>query len=433
MKTISLAGALALVIGNIIGVGIFTTSGVLAGHVASPFWLMAAWLVGGWYAFSGGMVYGFLARHMPFKGGDYVYLKRYFHPYWSYLFGWSALAITYTGSVAALAIGAAHYLNGFWPALHLTKGLMGGLNGITLTALLLILSFTYINYRGLSSGTKTQLFVSALIVLMILSFITAGAISVGTLPLNNPSQTQSVAEFFKALPLVLFTYMGWTVVVYIADEIRRPERTVPLSIGLGVALVTVLYVGINLIFIYAAPLSQLAGKINVASYVAQNLWGAQVRRFVSLMIFVAIMGSLNSTILSGPHIYQAMAADGFLLKGMAVRHPRYRTPSVALWVQAGWAVLLLFSGTFEELLTMVVAAILLFSLFAGVVAVKVLIAQKTFIKQWTRWFFVLSYLLLCFLILANILYNQPLKSLIGFLILSLSYPFFLIQNRKNNR
>ncbi len=431
MKKISLAGALSLVIGNIIGVGIFTTTGVLAGHVVSPLWLIAAWLVGGWYAFSGGMVYGFLAQRMPFKGGDYVYLKRYFHPYWSYLFGWSALVITYTGSIAALSIGAAHYLNALWPALHLTQNIITGLDGIKLTALLLIVLFTYINHRGLSSGTKTQLLFSVLIVLMILSFIFGGWLSAGTLPATNAAHTQSVSEFFKALPLVLFTYMGWTVVVYIADEIKRPERNIPLSIGLGVGLVTLLYVGLNLIFVYAAPLTQLAGKINVSSFVAQTLWGTQVRQLVALMIFVAIVSSLNSTILSGPHIYKAMADDGFLLKQMAVSHRRFRTPSFALWIQAGWAVLLLFSGTFEELLTMVVAAILLFSLFAGVVAVKVLVAEEYQSGGWRRWFFVVSYLLLCFLILAHILYAQLSKSLIGFLILSLSYPFYFLQRGKN--
>jgi APA family basic amino acid/polyamine antiporter len=180
------------------------------------------------------------------------------------------------------------------------------------------------------------------------------------------------------------------------------------------------------------PLEQLAGRINVASLVANQLWGEGATQLIAVMILVAILSSLNSTILSGPRIYQAMGEDHFLWSGLARSHDRHDTPHVALWVQAGWSILLLLTGTFEQLLTIVVGAILLFSILSGSITFKVMAKHRNRFEK-KRWLVLIPtaiYLLLCGLILLNIMYTRFLESLIGFLILLVSYPFYRHQKSR---
>ncbi len=430
MTKIGFWRASSLIVGNMLGVGIFTTAGVVAGHLRQPGWILLAWLIGGAYALNGGMVYGFLARDMPFKGGDYVYLKENFSPFWAYLFGWSALFITYTGSIAALAIGAAHYLNAALPGQPLGGIWFVGMSGIAPVAALLVLIFTYLNYLGLRTGSGTQIALTAAILAAIIFFSLAVWMKAGIRVVAPPAAPQPVwPVLLKSLPAVFFTYMGWTTVVYLADEVQQPRRTIPRALFWGTGVVILLYLGLNYAVLCAMPVRDLAGKLNVVSLITGKYWGNYARLIVSVMILSAILSSLNSTVLSGPHIYQAMARDGFMFRVMQKRHDRYGTPAAALWIQAGWAVLLLFSGTFEQLLQWVVAAILLFSLMADGVALKIFFTKKE--EQTVAHLIVmLVYGLLSLVTLGYILYTQTIPSLIGFVLLLLAVPFYLLQKKK---
>lgn len=436
MKKIGFWTALALVIGNIIGAGIFTTTGYLADKITNPKIFLAAWLIGGLYAVCGAFVYGLLARKMPFNGGDYVYLKESFHPYFAYLFGWSGLFITYTGSIAALAIGAAHYCNDLIPQFNLQTILWEVnvfqiniyLDGIRLTAFLLILIFTYINYLGIRSGGGTQFLLTTAIVLLLAGFMAAGFFAGAHSPIvPEQSISAGLTTFFSALPAILFTYMGWTTVVYIAGEVKQPGKTIPIALISGVVIVTALYFGLNYVFLSTAAASEFAGQVNVTSQVADKLWGSGASKFVAAMIVVAILSSLNSTILSGPRIYQTMAKDKYLWKNLGKLHDKYETPHTALWIQAGWSIALLFSGTFNELLTMVVAAILVFSILTAFAAVKIMVRES--FKIW-YWIAVVTYIILCFLVLLSILIENSTESFWGFLLLLVSLPFYLLQRQK---
>jgi len=429
MKKIGFWTALALVVGNIIGVGIFTTTGFVTTYVQRPDLILLVWFTGALYALSGAVVYGFLAQQMPQRGGDYVYLKQYFPPYLSFLFGWSGLFITYTGSIAALAIGAATYFADLLPFLLLETNLLG-IDGLKLVAIAFVLLFTLINILGIRSGGKTQFVLTLFIFLLLTGFVIFGFIYGNTA--NNFQFTSGSigygGPFISALAAVLFTYMGWTTVVYIADEIKNPRRNIPLALLSGVGLIAVLYMGINYLFIRILPVSELAGQLNVATLVAQKIWGSESARFIAGMILIAILSSLNSTILSGPRIYQVMATDGFLWKKLGSEHPKFKTPYWALWIQGGWSIFLLVSGTFEQLLSMVVAVILLFSILTTVVAIKSLI-KKTFGSKWLYWLSSVFYLLLCSIILVNILYTQFYTTIAGILILSPSIPVYIYQRK----
>ncbi len=438
MKKIGFWTAISLVVGNILGVGIFTTMGYLTNYIHNPYHILLAWLTGAVYAFSGSKVYGLLAQKMPYRGGDYVYLKKHFHPYFSYLFGWSGLFITYTGSIAALGIGAAHYFNELVPCFNLAYeffsfellGFTIGLDGFKLFGIMIILLFTHLNYLGIRTGGVTQNVLTGSIVTMMLLFILFGYFSGADqlIPIASDSMTTELSNFFTALVAVLFTFMGWTTIVYIANEIENAERVIPKALVTGTLAVVVLYMAINYVFLSTFPARELTDVINAASKVAGKLWGIEAKLMVAAMILVAILSSLNSTVLSGPRIYQAMAADGYLWQELARMHKRYDTPYHALWAQGLWSGVLLFSGTFNQLLTIVVAAILLFSIFSAIVSLKILISDR--IQGIALWIYNIIYLFLCAIILINILINQFLESLIGFLILSISLPFYFYQSKR---
>ena len=440
-QTIGFWTALALVVGNILGVGIFTTTGYLANYVSNPLLILLAWLIGALYAYTGANVYGFLAAEMPYRGGDYVYLKKYYPPYFAYLFGWSALFITYTGSIAALAIGGAYYLNDIFTCCDLTRSLFAfnvwsmdiGLDGIKLTATLLVVFFTYINYLGLKTGGKTQIALTVFIVVFMVIYIVGTLVSSSALVLrtNATPTPQTVQGFFAGLAAVLFTYMGWTTIVYIANEVRVPRKTIPRALAVGIFIVVVLYMAINFAFLTVFSPAEFSNTINVASQVAFNLWGSGAGRLIALMILTAILSSLNSTVLSGPHIYQAMAQDHFLWSTLKKMHPRHGTPSTALWVQCAWSLVLLFSGTFNQILTLVVAAILLFSILTAFSAVRLIREKlkKGLVEARLHIPHVFVYIVLCLLVLIYILAENPLESLYGFALLALSWPFYFIRKR----
>ena len=437
MKKIGFWTTLALVIGNIIGAGIFTTGGYLAEKISNPYFFMLAWVVGGIYALSGAVVYGLLSKEMPENGGDYVYLKNTYHPYFGYLFGWSGLFVTYAGSIAALAIGAAHYFNDLFPLLNLEMPWWQidiafttlSFTGIRFVAFLLIVIFTYINHIGIRSGGGTQFVLTASILLLMVGFIGAGLFSGAQeliIPRLNP--VPGTGLFFSALPAVLFTYMGWTTAVYIAGEVDQPGKTVPLALMIGVLIVTVIYFGMNYIFLSTTPAAELAGKVDVVNLVSTKLWGDKISGFITIMIIVAILSSINSTILSGPRIYQRMAADNLLWNKLRRLHQKYQTPYYALWIQAAWSIVLLFSGTFNELLTMVVAAILIFSILSAIVALKIMLKHSFSIWKWIA---AITYICLCFLVLLSILAEHGKESLWGALLLLVSLPFYLLQRRRS--
>ncbi len=429
MKKIGFWSALALVVGNIIGVGIFTTSGYLTARIQQSNLIMLAWFIGGIYALCGGFVYGFLAQEMPRRGGDYVYLKTYLHPYFGYLFGWSGLWITYTGSIAALSLGAAHYFFDILPAGLLISSASSAFQ-LKSIGLLFLFLFTLINHYGIRSGGKTQIGLSLLIVVGMIVFIVFGYFAAPHMVKPAPISGQSITlnRFFSGLSAVLFTYMGWTTVVYIADEVKNPKKNIPAAIVSGVLLITALYLAVNFVFLRILTPLQMANKVNVASLVANRLWGVHATQLIAVVIIIAILSSLNSTILSGPRIYQAMARDGYLWHGLAQLHKKYGTPTSALWVQAAWAAVLLLSGTFNQLLSFVVGAILIFSILSALVMVRILIRSHT--NSWSKWFTVIIYILLCLLVLITILITQFWQTILGLLILSTSIPFYFFQEKK---
>jgi basic amino acid/polyamine antiporter, APA family len=439
LKKLGFIGAISLVIGNIIGVGIFTTTGYMATYIQSPGWMLFAWLVGAIYALSGAVVYGILSAHYPLSGGDYQYLKKSVNPVTGYLFGWSAFFVTYSGSIAALSIAAAIYLNGIFSALDFNTSLINisllgiqiNLNYIKLIAILIIAAFTWINYRGIVVSGKSQIILTAGIFLLLIFFSLTGTFSSHadySLLFQDSGTSQDISGFFLALIAVLFAYMGWTTAVYVAEEVQEAKSILPKALIAGVLVVGFIYIWVNLVYLIAVPLSEMKGIVNIGSAVAVTLWGGYGQIMISGLILIAVLSSLNSTILSGPRIYMAMGRDGFFFGRTAKLHKKYDVPHIAIIWQSVWSIILVLTGSFNELLSFVVFIAIIFSIAAAMISIKIYLKNNSlFTPPMTG---ILFYLIFCILVMINTLWQKPIESLIGLIIVAIAIPFYVWEENR---
>ena len=439
MKKLGFFGALSLVVGNIIGVGIFTTTGYMANYIQSPVWMFLAWLIGALYALSGAVVYGILSAHYPLSGGDYQYLKKSVNPLTGYLFGWSAFFVTYSGSIAALSIAGAFYLNGIFTSFDFDTsiinfsflGIQINLNIIKFIAILIIAAFTWINYRGIVISGKSQIILTAVIFILLIFFSLTGTFSSQadySLLLQGSGTGQDISGFFLALIAVLFAYMGWTTAVYVAEEVEEAKSILPKVLITGVIVVGFIYMWINLVYLIAVPLAEMKGIVNIGSAVAVTLWGEHGQIIVSGLILVAVLSSLNSTILSGPRIYMAMGRDGFFSGRPARLHKKYDVPHIAILWQSAWSIILVLTGSFNELLSFVVFIAIIFSIAAALISIKIYLRNNSFFTPTMAG--LLFYLIFCILVMINTLWQKPMESLIGLVLVAIAIPFYVWEEKR---
>ncbi len=436
---IGFKATISLVIGNIIGVGIFTTTGYIANFLDSSLLIFSLWILGGIYAISGAVVYGVLSKAYPLSGGDFQYLKYEMHSVFGYMFGWSALTITYTGSIAALSIGAAYYFNSVFNLAILQKsafdiffiGWQITISDEKVIAILLLIIFSIINYRGVRLSANYQTILTALVIIFIVIFSITGLFTVdkvNSLAIQN-SNSFDINNYLTAFIAVIFTFMGWTSAVYIAEEINKPKQIIPKSLIYGVLIVTFLYLLINVLYVFALPVEKLKNTVNVATLVSDHLWGKNIATLVSFFIFIAVLSSLNSTILSGSRIYMAMSREGYLFGIFTAKHKKYDTPYKAITIQAIWSIILIISGSFNQLLSFVVFVIMIFSTFAGIISIKLIFRKKQ--KNYFAVILSILYTLICIGVSINTLISQINESIIGLLLLFVSFLFYLFEKRES--
>jgi APA family basic amino acid/polyamine antiporter len=432
-------GTLSLVVGNIIGVGIFTTTGYMATYIQSPFWMLIAWVAGAFYAISGALVYGVLSEKYPLSGGDYQYLSRSVHPLGGYLFGWAAFFVTYSGSVAALGIAAAFYLNGLFPQFSFEYSILSislplidfNFTLTKLIAIIFIFGFSWINYRGIVLSGTSQIILTSGIFLLLILFSVSGTVSQNAdfqLLVTGNEGDQNFSGFLAALIAVLFAYMGWTTAVYVAEEVDHAKSTLPKALIVGVLVVGGIYLWVNMVYLMTIPITEMPDVINIGTMVAIRLWGSGGQFIISGLILVAVLSSLNSTILSGPRIYMAMGRDGYLMGKTAILHPVYEAPHIAIVWQGVWSVILVLSGSFNELLSFVVFVVIIFSIAAGMISLS--IALKQSIKNWLSVFGSAFYLIFCLIILVNTLWQRPVEAVIGLLLTAIAIPFYYLEKKR---
>jgi APA family basic amino acid/polyamine antiporter len=434
--------ATMMIVGNMIGIGIFTTTGYVADYIEVPSYLFAVWILGAIYAFCGALVYAELSTRFPVSGGDFHFLKAGYHPILGFFFGWSAFTVTYTGSIATISVGFATYFLNLLPATsqnwQLQPGLGLELNLIKVVAIGITVCLTWVNMLGVRQGARFQNSFTIAGVGIILAFVFWGFSSANTHSPNFtpffPAQLEisEIGFLGVALVSVIFTYSGWTTIVYIAGEIKDPNRNIPFAMWTSVLLVALIYLLVNSFYLLSMPISQMKGVVDIGYQSMHALFGKSVGIIFSILIMLLTLSSLNSTILSGARIYYAMAAEGRFFRIAAKLHPRFDVPASSLWLQCGWSVILILSGTFNQLLTYTVFVMALFSFLSGV---SLLILRKKKVETEstyrTRAFplVLLFYLSVSAWILVTVLMNRPAESLIGILIIGLGAPFYFYWKR----
>lgn len=437
--------ATMIIVGNIIGMGIFTTTGFIAEVLPHPLLMLSVWIVGGLLTLCGALTYAELGAAMPRAGGEYVYLREAYGPLMGFLNGWTYFLVSNPGSIAVMSVALVAYVQSFVPGIPLQSPLFsfdvgGWIFKVTSGQFLsigVVGIFSVINYLGVKSGSWVQNLLTLIKLAAILTFAGLGFI-LGNGDWSNfrPSSqnyTASLAPWSIAMISVFFSYTGWFTSTYVASEIKNPEKNIPHSIIYGTLIVMVIYTLINGAYIYAIPAGQMRGMISVAESAAAVLFGVTTSKYVSAAIVVSVLGAINSVILTAPRIYYAMAKDDLFFQAAGRVHPVFKTPANSIVLQGVWSAVLVLSGTFGQLLTYTTVAMLAFSVLTGTAVLVLRKTQPSLARPfrvpgypWLPAVFVVSYIL----ILANILCSRPLEALAGIGIVLLGVPAYLFWSRK---
>jgi APA family basic amino acid/polyamine antiporter len=359
-RKLGLFPATNIVIANMIGAGIFTTSGLLMAGLNDPILLIVLWAVGGIIALCGALSYGELGAAMPGAGGEYLFLSKLFHPAFGFLSGWVSFIVGFSAPIAASAMGFSEYFLRAVPALPDWLSSTGIINEkITgkLLSVTIILIFTLIHYRGIKTGARVQNVLTVLKVLLIGVLIFGGLLS-GNGDMSNFSGhsidgegSANLKTIGLSLMWIMFAYSGWNASTYLGAEIKNPSKTLPRSLIIGTGIVILIYLALNVLYVYGINPEEMKGVISVGGLAMGNLFGKSAEVLFSILIAFALFSSLSAFIILGPRVYYSMAKDGLFFKSVAKIHPRFQVPSNSILLQALIAVILVLSGSCEQVLT----------------------------------------------------------------------------------
>jgi basic amino acid/polyamine antiporter, APA family len=376
LRQIGFFSATALVISNMVGPGIFATTGFMAADLGSAKLILLCWTIGALFAFAGALTYSELGINFPSSGGEYVYLTHAFGPEWGFMTGWVSFFAGFSAPIAAAALAFSDYLGYFFPVLKQSNAMVIGSGTFALRigagqmlASALIAAFTILNIFGVGRTAKVQNVLTSTKLIVISGFIIFGFLA-GTGDWSHFStpavRTSTVAlptQFVVSLLLVMVGYSGWNAATYVAEEVRRPERTLPAAIAAGSLIVAVLFLGLNMVFIYATPLEQMKGVIAVGSLSAHNLFGPRVAGLFSALMALSIMSTVSAEVTIGPRVYYAMAKNRAFFSAAARVDPRWHTPVNAIIAQ-GLCAMLMTLTSFPELLVYIGFSLTLFTVLS---------------------------------------------------------------------
>ena len=375
--------AAAIVVANVIGGGILFSPPSVAQNIPNPWWFLAAWIAGGMLAFAGAMAYAELAALRPKAGGEYVYLNAAFGRLAAFLTGWTSFVAGFAGAIATSAVFFAIYLGRFVPMAANDSAIATlPLRWVTLTvspqalvAIAVIWLLSFIHLRGVGPGRIVSNFLAGLKVSALLLFILVG-FAFGTGSMGNLSQAAgpvAPGSWLFALIAVMFTYSGWNAAAYVAEEIRDPGRNVPRALAIGTAAVIVVYLLLNLLYLFVMPVGELAAvQGSVLDVIADRTLGQSAGNVMGIVSIISLAASISAMVFAGPRVYYAMARDGLFFRRAAVVHPRYKTPAASIVTQAIWATLLVLSGSGNALLTYTGFSVVL---FAGIGAASLFVLR----------------------------------------------------------
>jgi len=366
LRQLGVISSTALVVSSMIGVGIFGTTGFLAGDLGSPNIVLWIWLAGAVCALLGAMCYSELGINLPSSGGEYVYLTRAYGPTWGFMTGWVSFFAGFSAPIASAALAFSHYLGHVCKACSDDKPrvLIGSgdwslvFGKEQLIACVLVAGFTILNLVGVQRIARIQNVLTGAKIVILVVFI-ALAFTAGTgswqnfsMTTQRTSATPLFAQFGISLFFIYLSYSGWNAATYVAEEIKQPAKTLPIALALGTAVVAALYLLLNVVFIYAMPLGVMKGEVAVGALAASRLFGADVATLFAALMALSLMATVNAQVITGPRVYYAMAKNGAFLASAAKVHPQWHTPWIAIIAQ-GVCTMLLTLTPFRDLVSYV--------------------------------------------------------------------------------
>jgi APA family basic amino acid/polyamine antiporter len=442
-RRLSAYDAAAVVVSNVIGSGILFMPAIVAGMVGNPGAMLAVWFGGGILAFAGAMAYAELAALRPKSGGEYVYLKEAFGPLAAFLTGWTSFVAGFSGAIAATSVGLAGFLGRFFPAagdptpwVTLPLGLVTlSLSPQSIVALTAILGLSLVHILGIGPGRLVQNALALVKVCALLIFVAAGlSIGQGSTAHFSGGAPWVPSGMLLALIPVMFSYSGWNAAAYLAEEVKDPTRNVPRALAMGTIAVVLVYVAMNIVYLYALDVTAMSSvKVRIVDAAAEVLFGPRVADVLTVVSIFIVLGSISANIFAGPRVYYAMARDGYFLKAAARVNPRTHTPAFAIGAQAVWSAVLVLTGTFERLVTYTGFAVVL---FAGI-AVLALFVLRRREPDAPRPFRALGYpvgpglfVVASAAMVINAIWREPLPSLGGMAILAAGIPVYWLFQRR---
>ncbi|HTM50259.1 MAG TPA: amino acid permease [Bryobacteraceae bacterium] len=447
-RDLGMWSAIALVIGTVIGSGIFIVPNTMARNMGSPDMVFLVWVVGGLMSLSGALTYAELSAAMPGAGGEYVYLREAYGPVWSFIYGWTQMWVAKSGSIATLATAFFLYLANFHPelkqpvgAIPVPLGPSGGpleINLGQILAMVLIMGLGVLNYFGVRLAGNVQVLVTICKVGLIFAVIAIGLGTGHGASSNFGSKVVSTlgnpgSAFFAALVAALWAYDGWNNVSMVASEIRDPQRNLPRALIGGTAAVMGIYLLANAAYFYVLPASEVAASDLVAAEMMRRIYGQTGAGLVSVAAMISIFAALNGSILSGSRVPYAMARDGLFFAPMSRVHPDYHTPGISILALSGWAAILVLSGRYDQLFTYVIFASWI--LYGMTTAAVIVLRRKrpdmarpyrTFGYPWVPIVFVISALSL----IVSTLVNSPRESMMGIVLVLIGLPFYYYWSKR---
>ena len=452
VRGLSLLDSVLLLAGGIIGSSIFLTAKDIAGPLPHPTLFMLVWVMGALISMCAAFAFAELGSMFPDSGGQYVYLREAFGDLVAFLYGWMLFAVANGGTIAALSVASAAYLSAIFPAISEQHVVLTAA-GITLTrthiaGLIAIVFVTWMNVIGLRKGAVLQNVATWAKFVAMGAFVILG-LAIGKGSWGNfrwhgehagfsmgLSMNQLISALGIGLIAVFWAYDGWVYITWVAGEVKEPRRNVPRAMVLGIIVVAVVYLAMNMTYIYAMPLSEVAKHETIAAAAAEAMFSARAANWLSVVIALACFGAMASCTLSGARVYYAMARDGVFFERMAQVHPKWRTPAFSLIGQAVWACLLTVSGRYDQLYTYVIY---------GMVLSYTLTVIGMFVLRWKRpeiprpyrctgypWLPAI-YVLLGTWWTINTIVERPKEALAGTIIVLLGVPGYLYWKRQHLR
>jgi APA family basic amino acid/polyamine antiporter len=456
VRTLGLSYVVIFVVANIIGSGVYKKIAPMAAELHSSVWILMAWIVAGIITIFGALSNAEVAGMLADTGGDYVYFKKIYNRFFSFLYGWSLFAVIQTATISSLAYVFAQSLNSVIPIPDVFPSLdsftLGGIFypfkdfGVKLTAILLILLLTILNITGLKSGARTSKIILGLVFTGLFVIVIFGLGHVERTPENFlnfrelTGGTVTISSFFTAMLAAFWAYQGWVSVGYIGGEIKDPKKNIPRGIVMGVFVVIFIYLLVNVTYLTLLSIPQLEQVYASANQIAaveavRSFWGTGGVMFISLLILLTTLGCTNASILTGARPYYAMARDRLFFPGVGNLN-KANVPGNSLLWQGIWASVLVLSGTFDQLTDMIIFAVFIFygatSLGVFILRRKMPDAHRPY-KVWGYPVVPALYIAFCLFLFFNTIITRPREAAIGTILILAGIPVYLLLQRKNSK